>query len=98
MRNSLALASRDFAIRQSAMRQLFREGTGSNNVEEQSKSVTVPAGANASTTFTLIKDDIGNYIISVSGIIKVIIVKPAATPTPSTTPGGDGGDGEGSMG
>lgn len=36
MRNSLALASRDFAIRQSAMRSLYGEGTGSVIDEEQS--------------------------------------------------------------
>jgi hypothetical protein len=35
MHNSQA-ASRDFAIRQGAMRRLYREGTGSINVEEQS--------------------------------------------------------------
>jgi len=36
MHNSLALASRDFAIRRGAMRSLYGEGTGSVIVEEQS--------------------------------------------------------------
>ena len=36
MHNSQALASRDFAIRQGAMRSLYGEGTGSVFVEEQS--------------------------------------------------------------
>jgi hypothetical protein len=36
MRNSLAQDKRDFVSRLGAMRQLFSEGTGSNNVEEQS--------------------------------------------------------------
>ena len=36
MHNSLARASRDFAIRQGAMRSLYGEGTGSVIVEEQS--------------------------------------------------------------
>lgn len=36
MHNSQALANRDFAIRQSAMRSLYGEGTGSALVEEQS--------------------------------------------------------------
>ncbi len=36
MHNSLAQASRDFAIRQGVMRSLYREGTGSVIVEEQS--------------------------------------------------------------
>jgi hypothetical protein len=36
MHNSLALASRDFAIRQGTMRSLYGEGTGSVIVEEQS--------------------------------------------------------------
>ena len=36
MRNSLALARRDFAIREGAMRSLYSEGTGSVIVEEQS--------------------------------------------------------------
>lgn len=36
MRNSLALDRRDSAVHRGPMRQLFCEGTGSNNVEEQS--------------------------------------------------------------
>jgi len=63
-----------------------------DGVVEETKEITVAAGANETATFTIAKDKVGTYSVDVNGLIGSFMVKEAPAPTappapaPSPTP------------